>query len=305
MRTTLKRILKTGLNNFKRNGLVSFVSVLVTTITLSVILLLVFFQAVFSNSLKEVQSKVDMTVYFIQDTSELNILPLKTSLETLPEVKQVTYTSADEALALYKERHTNDELALRALDEVSSNPLGASLKIEAKNSNQYEIIYKFLTGDSEVVSKAKQYIDNINYKKNELVIERLNEIINTGKKLGLLLASILMIIAIVVTFNTIRLTIHYSREEINIMRLVGASKSYIRGPFAVEGMLYGFCGSLMAVIIFLPITYWLGKQMTLFLGINLFSYYMSHFLLIFPSIIFAGIFLGSLSSLFAIRKYLK
>jgi cell division transport system permease protein len=203
------------------------------------------------------------------------------------------------------ERGIDDALTLQALEEVNTNPLGAYFNIKAKESSQYETISKFLEGDSEIVTQTKRFIDKINYNQNKVVIERLNDIIQTGERLGVFLAIILILIAIVVTFNTIRLTIHYSKEEINIMRLVGATKSYIRGPFAVEGVLYGLFGALIAIIIFFPITYWLGKQMSGFLGINLFTYYLSHFFTIFFALVFSGMFLGSLSSLFAIRKYLK
>lgn len=305
IKTTLKRILKTGLKNFRRNGLVSFVSVMVTTVTLSVVLILIFFQALLAQSLKDVQSKVDVTVYFIPGVVETDVNQLKSTLEVLPEVKEVAFTSSEEALRKFKEKHANDNLTLQALEEVNDNPLGASFTIKAYDSTQYETIVKFLDSDAEVIKNTKRFIDKVNYNQNKLVIERLNSIIDAGKKLGLIVAIILILIAIVVTFNTIRLTIHYSREEIGIMRLVGASKSYIRGPFAVEGLLYGFFGALFTLIIFFPITYWLGKQMTAFLGINIYHYFLSNFFIIGPLLLLSGIFLGSLSSLFAIRKYLK
>jgi cell division transport system permease protein len=227
-----------------------------------------------------------VTVYFTTNANEDKILELKASLEKMPEVRAVTYISSDEALKAFRARHENDYLTIQALDELKDNPLGASLNIKAQETSQYEAISKYLENNSDIQSEGSKIIDKINYNQNKVVIERLNDIIQTGERLGVFLAIILILIAIVVTFNTIRLTIHYSKEEINIMRLVGATKSYIRGPFAVEGVLYGLFGALIAIIIFFPITYWLGKQMSGFLGINLFTYYLSHFFTIFFALVF-------------------
>lgn len=305
MKTLFKRILKTGLKNFKRNGLVSIVSVMVTTITLSVVMLLVLFYALFNSSLQQIQSKVDVTVYFQAGTTEKDVVSLKNTLEALPEVKEVTFTSGDEALKTFKEKHSSDFLTLQALEEINKNPLGPTFNIKAYNSTQYESIVNFLDTDLQAIKDSKKFIDKVNYNQNKIVIERLNSIIDMGKRLGLITALVLILIAIVVTFNTIRLTIHYSREEINIMRLVGASKFYVRGPFIVEGILYGLFGALITLLIFWPATYWLGKNMTSFLGIDMYAYFINHFIVLGPGLILSGIILGGLSSIFAIHKYLR
>lgn len=306
MKTTLRRILKSGFLNFKRNGLVSFVSVLVTTITLSVIMLLVLSKAVFMNSLNDIESKVDVKVSFVAGTREENVVELRQAIETLPEVRDVTYTSAEQELKEFKERHAGDYLTLQALEEVTSNPLGGSFNIKAFDSLQYEVIADFLeNGDNQAVVNARKYINKINYTDNKLIIDRINIIVNTGQDIGIALALIFLLVAVVVTYNTIRLTIHYSREEIGIMRLVGASRSYIRGPFVVEGILYGFLGAFFTLLIFWPITFWLGRNMTYFLGIDLFDYYASNFLILLICFIAGGILLGATSSFFAIRKYLR
>lgn len=305
MKTTLKRILKTGFLNFKRNGLVSFVSVLVTTIALSVMMLLVLTKAVFMHSLNDIESKVDIKVSFVPGTEEENVVNLRQSLEALPEVRDVSYLSAEKELTNFKEKHANDYLTLQALEEVGTNPLGGSFNIKAYNAFQYEAIAKFLEGDDQVVRDARKYISKINFTDNKLIINRINTIITTGQKVGTALALLMTLIAVVVTYNTIRLTIHYSREEIAIMRLVGASKPYIRGPFMVEGILYGVIGAFFTILIFWPVTYWLGVHMTTFLSINLYDYFLEYFFEIVPLVFLGGIILGSLSSFFAIRKYLR
>ena len=306
MKTTLRRIFKSGFLNFKRNGLVSFVSVMVTTIALSVIMLLILMKAVFLNSLQDIETKVDVKVSFVAGTREENIVSLRQTIEALPEVESVVYLSPETELKNFREKHATDYLTLQALEEVSGNPLGGSLSIKAYESTQYEAIATFLENtDNDIVKTTKKYIHKINYTDNKLIIDRINTIVNTGQDVGIALALVLALVAVVVTYNTIRLTIHYSREEIGVMRLVGASRAYIRGPFVVEGILYGFLGAFITFILFVPITYWLGKNMTDFLGINLFDYFISHLFSLGFLFILGGVLLGAASSFFAIRKYLR
>ena len=115
-----------------------------------------------------------------------------------------------------------------------------------------------------------------------------------------------MLLAVIVTFNTVRLAIYFSREEISVMRLVGASRAHIRGPFIVEGALYGLVATVVTLVIFLPITLWFGKHMTdFFQGINLFTYYLTHLYVFLAVLLVFGIGLGALSSVLATRKYLR
>lgn len=303
--TDLKRISRSGLKNFIRNGTVSWASVLVITITLSVLTGLLFFQAVLNYSLTQIQDKVDVTVYFTTDASEDKVLEIKTSLEKLPEVAQVTYESQDEALMKFKERHANDYLTLQALEELSENPLGSSLNIKADQTSQYESIIKFFEDDNALGKQNESIIEKINYNQNKVIIDRLTSIIDGASTLGFLITLILAFVSILITYNTIRLTIFISREEISIMKLVGASPRYIRGPFLIEGIICGLIASLISLIMFYPVSLWLGNRMTTFLGLNLFDYYLSHIGQILLIIVFSGVFLGAISSFFAIRKYLK
>lgn len=300
-----KRIVRSGFINFRRNGIISLASVLVVTVTLSVISFLIFLQAVLHFSLSEIRDKVDVTIYFSTNASQEKIDSVKSSIEKLPEVASVSFTSRDQALQNFKDRHSNDYLTLQALSELDENPLGASLNIKAKDTSQYETIANFLEGETGLAKENSTIIDKINYHQNKLVIDRLTSIINGAETLGFGVTLILILISIIITFNTIRLTIYIAREEIGVMRLVGAENKYIRGPFIIEGMIYGLLATVITLILFLPVTYWLGSHMTTFLGLNLFDYYLSNFFQIFIIIFISGIFLGSLSSILAIRKYLN
>ena len=303
--TVLKRIIKTGFLNFKRGGLVSWAAVMVVTIPLSVITAIILLQAVLHFSLAQIENKVDVTIYFTVDAPEDKILLLKSSLEKLPEVAQVSYTSANEALALFRERHQNDYPTIQALDEIDDNPLGAYLNVKAKEVSQYESIANFMKSDNTLVLGSASIIDKVNYHQNKLVIDRLNTIISGAQQLGFLITLLLVIISIIVTFNTIRLTIFISKEEIGVMRLVGASKMHVRGPFMVEGVIYGVIATAVTMLLFWPATVWLGRNMTNFLGINMYSYYLSSFFQISAILLLSGIILGIISSFLAVRKYLN
>ena len=301
----LKRITKAGIVNFTRNGLVSWAAVLVLTITLSVITAIILLQAVLSFSVNQIKNKVDVTIYFTIGASEDKILALKESLVKLPEVASVSYTSAEEALRIFRERHKNDYPTIQALDEIGENPLGAYLNVKATEVSQYENIVNFLKSENALVLGSDQIIDKVNYYQNKLVIERLNSVISGAQKLGFLITLILIIISIITTLNTIRLTIFISREEIGVMRLVGASRTRIHGPFMVEGAICGIIATFATLLLFWPITAWLGRNMANFLGLDLYDYYLSNFFQIFVIILLSGILLGVISSFLAVRKYLN
>ncbi|KKQ02799.1 MAG: hypothetical protein US18_C0015G0012 [Parcubacteria group bacterium GW2011_GWB1_36_5] len=301
--TELKRIIKAGFINFKRGGLVSFAAVLVVTITLSVITTIILLQAILYFSLNAIRDKVDVTIYFTVGAPEEKIISLKESLLKLPEVKNVSYVSATEALELFRDRHKNDYSTIAALDEIGNNPLGAYLNVRAKEISQYESIANYLKGDLPLSLGTTSIIDKVNYYQNKLVIDRLNNIIAGAQRLGFLITFILIIVSIIITFNTIRLTIFIAREEIGVMRLVGASKIRVRGPFMIEGAIYGIVATIITSIIFWPVTAWLGRNMTDFFGLNIYDYYLSNFFQIFVIILLSGILFGVISSFLAVRKY--
>lgn len=300
-----KRVFRSGWINFRRNGLVTYAAVLVTTITLSVATAIFLFQAVLQSTLGGLQNQVDIAVYFRVDAPEERILALKGTLEELPEVERVDYTSADEEVLAFRERHANDYLTLQALDELGNNPFGGSLRIKAKDSSQYESIANVLEGDSQIARDNAQIIDRINFSQNKVVIDRLNVLIANARTIGLSVTVFLSLISIIIMFTTVRLTIYMVREEIGVMRLVGASGSYIRLPFLVEGMLYGFFAWIVTFILFLPLTYFLGKQATNLIGLDVYNYYLNNFFAIGGTVLLIGLFLGITSSYLAVRKYLN
>ena len=303
--TNLRRIAKTGFHSFWRNSSVSLAAVLIMVVALTVIGSIMFMNAIFNATLLGIQDKVDVNVYFVPEAIEQEVLELKTELEALSEVDYVGYVSREVALANFREEHKDDQTTLQALDELSENPFGARLNIRAKEPSQYQGVADFLANRSTSLS-GDQIIDEVNFLENKAAIDRLSKIISSTETLGFILAIVLVVISVLITFNTIRLAIYVSREEIGVMRLVGASVAYIRGPFVFTGVMYGLVAGLLTLIMFYPATLWLGDLTErFFIGINIFEYYTSNFGQIFLVVVGSGIIMGAISSYLAVMRYLK
>lgn len=305
--TNIKRTLKSGFVSFWRNGSVSLASVLVMIVTLLVISSIIFIGAMMSSTLKSIESKVDIDVYLTQTASDTDIASLQKSVNNLPEVASTILTSREDSLTQFRQRHQDDELTLQALDEIGTNPLGASINIRAKDPSQYETIVKFLDSQKTGVDgTGGGVIERVNYSNNKQAIDALNRIMMASRKLGTLVVVFFALVSILITFNTIRLAIYIFREEISVMRLVGASEMYIRGPFVTVGLMYGAVAGFITLILLYPMTYYVGPlTFNLGTGLNVFSYYISNFVQMFLIVVGTGLILGAVSSYLAVKKYLK
>ena len=300
-----KRIIKSGGQNFYRNTFVSLSAVLIMTITLIVFSTILFMSALLNQSLVEIKKKVDVNVYFVPVAEEVAVLDIKTKLEALPEVDRVEYVTKEQALENFKYRHRNEPDILEALFELEENPFGAILNIKAKEAEQYEGIATYLATNYPVGLETS-IIEDVNYNANKEIIQKLTDFINAGQKLGGVITILFVFLSIVITFNTIRLAMYISRDEIKVMKLVGASSSYISGPFIITGIMYGIASSVLTFILLIPATWWAGPITERFFnGINVREYYFSHFFQFFLIIFFSALLIGAVSSFIAVKKYLK
>lgn len=305
MFTHSRRIFTSGATIFSRSGLVSFATVLIMTATLTIIATLIFLSAILSSTLEAIEDKVDINVYFTTEAQEADILSVQSALQTQPDVAKVTYTSRDEALAEFRARHADDQLTLQALDQLGENPLGASLAIKATDPSKYAGIVNYLSDDSNIPG-GSSIIERVNYYQNKTVIDRLTLAISATQKAGLAIALLFAIASIIIAFATVRLAIYSARDEIAVMRLVGASNTFIRGPFIVSGIIGGIIAAIITLLMFYPVTWYAGQRLESWLGgFNLFQYYTSHFPLIFLVLVGSGVVLGGLASFAAVRRYLR
>lgn len=304
----IKRVLRAGMLDFSRNAFVSFASILVMTVTLFVVGTTIFAGVILNSALSQLRDQADVSIYFVPDAAEDRILELKASLEARPEVETVSYVSREDALAAFRERYKDDQLTLQALEELGENPLEASLQIQARDISQYETIAEFAKSQNVLQAGEASSISKISFydERYRAALSRLERISTSAERLGLVIIALLIATTIAISFNTLRLAIYTSRDEIQVMRLVGATSFYIRAPFVVEGVLYGLIAGVATLLLFYPLTYWLGEATSDFFGgVNVFSYYVSHFLSFFFIIVGTGVVLGAIASFLAVRRYLR
>ena len=309
MITVISRIIHFGLKNFWRNGLLSTATVAIVTLSLLVFAGLILSNAITTQMISYLQDKIDISVYFKTNTPEDEILKIQNSISKLSEVKSVDYVSADQALEKFKQDYSNNQNISQSLTELGSNPLEASLNIKAYDPSKYSSIADYLGGPS-----LNQYIDTVSYSnsKNRVVIDRLVAIIAGVNRAGVAATIFLSLIAGLVVFNTIRLVIYSNRDEIGIMRAVGASNALVRGPYVVEGAVIGFISAVLALFLVLlamfslPFVYHGSSYFQGSLpGFSLSGYLSENFFSFIGYLLLFGVGLTGISSFIAVRRYLK
>ena len=295
------RAVKAGIKNFFRNGWLSISTTSVMALTLLIASVLLALMLVSGHILAEIQDKISVSVYFYPETPLEKIMEIKENLELSSDIKEVDYTSRDDALGALKSKYENNDVIIDSLRELNENPLEASLSILVHDPSKYESLENEL-----VAGKYKDYISKMDYSDHKGEIEKLNKIIVSIKSAGLIIISILIVVAILVTFNSIRLTMYTYRNEVEIMRLVGASNWFVRLPFITEGVLYGIFAAVIVTVLGYPLVSYLAPFFqNSGLEVNPMTLLNQHLFLVIGFELFVGIILGSLSSFLAIRRYLK
>jgi cell division transport system permease protein len=299
--TGIVRVLRYGVQYFWRHAWLSVATIVVMVLALVMFLGLIMFGVITDQAVASLQEKIDIAVYFKTNTAEEDILQIEKSLEALPEVKELEYISRDETLSRFRQRHADDETLTQAIDELQENPLLASINIQANSPTEYPVIASYLEN-----AEFDPFIERVTFAQNQLAIERLNKIIDTMNSAGFVITLFIALAASLVAFNTIRLAIYSNRNEIEIMRLVGGSNSFIKGPYLVSGMLYGFFGAVIATLLAAPAVGFVSPYFHIFIPeTNLEGYFYSNLFNLFSVLLIIGLVLGLTSSWIAIRRYLK
>ena len=300
MFVAFRRIFKLGWQSFTRDGGLAAATVFILVIVIALVTSLFILKEVSQFLIASIQEKVDISVYFKERALETEILNIKEEISKIPEVKEVKYISKVKALEEFVERHKDEPVLMESLEEVG-NPFLASLNIKAWEASQYGMIANFLEHPI-----YEDLVEEVDYYQRKPVIEKIFVITSGMEKTGWMGAIILVVVAILVTFNTIRLAIYNFREEIKIQRLVGAGNWFIRGPFLVQGVISGISAALICLLIFSLISWGLSPKIEIFFpGLNIFQIFVSNFWTIVLIQLSTGILLGVISSTLAIRKYLK
>jgi len=303
MLTKLKRILGLAINDFSRNKGISIAAVFVLVVTIMLVSGLFFFQGAVSYLTSQIQDKIDVTAYFKEGTSEEDILSVKDKIiEMSPSIKNVEYVSKDQALANFNEMHKDNPVLAQALQEVGDNPFLPSLNVTTNGDvAQYEAISDILQ-----TSDFSKMIDKVDFTQKKDTIEKVYSITRSINIFGLVMGILLVIVAISVVFNTIKLGIDNSKEEISTMRIVGASDWFIRGPFIIQGMIYGIISFVVCILISGLLAYFLAPKISAVLpGFDMFSFYLTNLFIFVLIQLGFGIAVGAVSAFFVVKKYLN
>ncbi len=300
---TLPRIIKSGLQSFVRNGWLSVAASGIVSLTLVLISIFVILLMLGSVVVSNIKDRIDIAVFF-NDTAKVDdIQTLKTQIEQQPNTKSVRYISKKEAFEIYKGRSETNRKLVESIPE-EENPLPASLEIKANDTSKLSDFDSVLGSDFAkglIQSRSDKDADN------KLIYDRLQKIFDFIKKLGIFISLVVLTFSVLVVFNTIRITIFSRRREIEIMKLVGASNWYVRGPFIVEGVFYGLIGLVVAMLVVYLIVSLVGPSLTNFFEntVNVQTYFKQHFLTLLVVQLVTGIGVGVLSSMIAIRRHLR
>ncbi|MFH1225990.1 MAG: permease-like cell division protein FtsX [bacterium] len=300
---SLYRAARFALQDFWRNIWLSLITVFIIMLTLFLVNLLLTVNVLTDQAVKLVEEKVDVSVYFTTKATEKQVLEVRSTLLELPAVREVEYLSEADALIAFKVKHQNDPTILETLKELDQNPLGATLVIKAKNPQDYPGIIEALGEES-----ISRLIEDRDFDDYQAVIKKINAITSRVYQSGAVLSGVFILVVLLIVFNTIRIAIYTHREEIGIMRLVGANNWFIRLPFLLESVLYSLLACLLVVILIYPLLGVVQSYMGNFFQTNDFSiisYFNGHFILIFGLEFLGMALLNIVASSWATRKYLK
>ncbi|MDZ7798339.1 MAG: permease-like cell division protein FtsX [Patescibacteria group bacterium] len=302
---TLIRSIKLGWQNFWRNRWLSLVTVIILILTLFLISLVGSLKIVADQTFDSVKEKVDFSIYFEPSAEKNEITEIKNRFEEMNEVKLVKHITPQEALKDFREEHKNNEAIIEALEALEDNPLGSVLVVRGNDLNDYEAISQ--------IAQSNEYEDIIqtnenDFEDNKTLISRLSSITSNINHFGLILIVVFATISFLVIFNTIRITIYSYRSEIGIMKLVGASNNFVRAPFIIESILYALVSSIISVILLYSLINSLEPFLNNFFtgyNLNIVNYFNNNFLLVFGFLVLVSIFLCVVSSIVAVRRYLR
>lgn len=297
------RLLKYSIQGFFRNFWLSFVCITTMIIAFILVDILGGITIISNNMIGSLKNKVDVSVYFKNTVSEDKIVSVRNEFLTLDGVKDVTYISQDEALESFKQKHSKDDILINSINTLSENPIGATLIIKANSIDNYSSIIDHVSSD-----EYKNLIENTDYTDSRLIVNKMNSLNNSVTKVLVVIGLFFGFISGVTVINTLRITIYSRRKEVEIMRFLGASWSFIKVPFIIEGVFYLLAGWLFSVGIFYGLLIFLKPYINLFFdlyGDNVVNAIMSGSVKLIFAELAIGLVVTIFSSVLSIRKYAK
>ena len=292
---------KQSLQGFARNLSTTLGSIITIFLSLFIIGLFLMGGAVIQNVVESVENEVSITAYVSDDAKESDIAAAQDYIRGLDGVASVSFTTKEQALEKFREMSSNAAI----VDELGGNPLPASIDIELSDPQKVEEEAQQIESSDQFKKVADEDNPSDSLKYGQRTVERLFSVTNYIRYIGLALIVLLVFIALVFINNTIRLAIMARRKEIAIMRLVGASNGFIRGPFLMEGALHAIIGAALAIVCIELIRNLALPRLQASLAFLPIEVAPNTFLFIYLILLVAGLIIGLIGSMLAMRRYLK
>lgn len=261
---SLSRIVKFGFQDVWRNFWLSLATIMILILTLFSVNLLLSLKIIGQAAVDNLKNRVDISIYLKEGASEDKILSLKARLANLENVQEISYVSQAEALESFRRQHQENPEILQALQELDKNPLTSSLTIKPRDPDRYNQLIEELNQIQDPL------IGSRNFQDNQTLLTKINNITSKINDIAIVISSIFMLIMLLVIFNSVKLAIHSHRQEIAIMKLVGASNFFIKAPFLFSSLIYTVAGVILTALIFYPFLNVLQPYLdTFFFGYNI------------------------------------
>lgn len=303
---TTVRVFRYGSDSFFRNSWLSVAATAVMTITLLIIFIAFATHFILGDTISDLSDKVDMSIYLKTDTTNKVGGDLVNELKKLSSVRTVTYISADAARAQIAQENSNDQAVLSAINEATNmNP--ATLRVVVKDINDTTQLETFVKKDTLIKDHLNADYPPSFAGDRRATIKSIGRAVGFIQQLGIIIGVVFVVISSLIIFNTIRMAIFNRKEEIQMMKLIGADNSFIRGPFLVEAVIYGMIAALLATGLGIWGLYSVSKtlasyQISVQPTIDMVTIYSPLMLL---GMVAIGSMIGIISSLFATHKHLK
>jgi len=298
--TSLKRVFQRGQSIFKRNGWLTVATIITMFLSILVFTGVLVMNYTSNRFIESLKDKIDISIYFKPEVVESEILLVQEQLGEVEGVVKTEYISREKALEFFKERYGHKDTLIRALEEIGENPLSASVNIKIKEVSDYENVLAYIE-----TAVFKDKLVNINFTENRDLLNKTTNLITSLQIGSLVVTAVLTVVAIIVAFNTIRIAIYSMRQEIGIMKLVGATNWFVRGPFILAGCFYGIAAALLSSFCYIPLILTVGRRLDVFLGeVSVTNYYFSNLLVLVGAQTLFGVAIGVISAGFAVSKYL-
>lgn len=300
--TTFIRVLKIGFVDFWRNRWLSLAATMMMAMTIFTVALFILLNLSINQTAKTLQDKIDVAVFFKDSATDDQIKELQGLLQDRSDVKSVAYISREDAQVRLRDRSKYQATVLKLLDQGYGTKLPRSLSVISNNPQSLETIATFIQQPPYDIT-----IENISYKQNKSLIDKFINLTSFIKKTALYLSILFSLIAVLVIYNTIRLTILMRREEIEIMQLVGATGWFVRFPFILEGILYGIIATIVTTAVLIVSASAASPFITQFIGSPGFDFkqfFLNNLFYLVVVELGFGLGLGAACSYIAVRRFL-